>query len=270
MSNLIKSGFVAFTENKTLIINGNQNVNVIRSQQEKEELAANDLDDLKFEDIVNESEEKSQAEPVVNNGIDNAQVYGDLLLERVNRDCEKLLEEARKTANNILAEAKVKGYETGYAEGEKKAQEAYAEKEKKLYDQQVEFEKRLLAEQEEWSARQEPKLIELVCKLVERLTGVVVEDEQSVLLYILNRAMRDIENSKKLIIKVSNEEIDLLNSKKELIYGASNPSVEIDLFGDAKLQKGQCIIETDNGMIDCSIDEQLKNLIRSLKLLSRT
>ena len=41
----------------------------------------------------------------------------------------------------------------------------------------------------------------------------------------------------------------------------------IELFEDAKLSRYQCSIETDNGMIDLSLDVQMDNLITALKLM---
>jgi flagellar biosynthesis/type III secretory pathway protein FliH len=42
----------------------------------------------------------------------------------------------------------------------------------------------------------------------------------------------------------------------------------MEMYGDAKLDGRQCIIETDNGIIDLSMDVQVKNLITAMKLLS--
>ena len=37
---------------------------------------------------------------------------------------------------------------------------------------------------------------------------------------------------------------------------------------DKTLEKNQCVIEMDNGIIDCSLDVQLEALKQDLKLLS--
>ena len=44
----------------------------------------------------------------------------------------------------------------------------------------------------------------------------------------------------------------------------------MDIVEDAAMKKNQCIIESDTGVYDCSLDIELNNLIRDIKLLSCT
>ena len=57
----------------------------------------------------------------------------------------------------------------------------------------------------------------------------------------------------------------LLN--KDNIYGALNPGIKLEIFEDSKLSKMQCLIETDNGIVDLSLDVQLGNLKKALKMM---
>ena len=42
----------------------------------------------------------------------------------------------------------------------------------------------------------------------------------------------------------------------------------MELVEDMTLSRSQCFIETENGIYDCSLDTQLSELKRKLKLLS--
>ena len=42
---------------------------------------------------------------------------------------------------------------------------------------------------------------------------------------------------------------------------------ELEVFEDAKLEKYQCLIETDNGIVDISLDAQFANLTKALRLM---
>ena len=44
--------------------------------------------------------------------------------------------------------------------------------------------------------------------------------------------------------------------------------MSLEIISDLSLEGNQCIIETDTGIFDCSMDVQLKNLIKDLKSLS--
>ena len=79
--------------------------------------------------------------------------------------------------------------------------------------------------------------------------------------------MQDLDNSKHFVIKVSSNDYEELLERKDEIYGALNPAIEMEIFEDAKLTAMQCLIETDNGIVDVSLDVQLDNLITALKLM---
>ena len=42
----------------------------------------------------------------------------------------------------------------------------------------------------------------------------------------------------------------------------------LEIVKDATLERNQCLIETDGGIFDCSLDVQLENLIMDVKALS--
>lgn len=44
--------------------------------------------------------------------------------------------------------------------------------------------------------------------------------------------------------------------------------VNIDIVEDTGLERNQCMIETNTGIFNCSLDIELNNLIKNIKLLS--
>ena len=96
----------------------------------------------------------------------------------------------------------------------------------------------------------------------------ILEDNKDVILHLINNVMRNNELSKEFTIRVSENDYNYVISNKELIYGAASPDYNIEICKDSKLSKNQCVIETDAGVFDCSLDIQLENLIHEIKILS--
>ncbi len=268
LSNLIKSGFVAFSQNNKLVIDSDavfaeKGNKIIRSVDEQED----DIEDLELEDILEDEQFKDTE-------FEEKRILADMMVQDAKVQAERLLEEARIQASQIMETAKKEGYQTGYAEGkatiEYEKTETMRELQKQMELEKLQVISSLEAEKNQFLNDVEPKMAALACDLVTKLTGVVVEEQKDVLFYIINRTMRDIEDSKHFIVKVSEGDYDLLEARKEEIYGANNPGIFLEIFADVKLEKNQCIIETDNGMVDCSLDVQLTNLIRDIRLLSTT
>ncbi len=117
-------------------------------------------------------------------------------------------------------------------------------------------------------AQAEQDMVDVSCGLIEKLTGILVDSYKPVMLHMINNALNNTDSSKQFIIRVASEIYPYVADNRDRIIGASNPGVSIEIFGDSKLTSGQCMIESDNGIVDLSMDVQVKNLITAIKLLS--
>lgn len=191
----------------------------------------------------------------------------------------QLLDDAREKAAGIVKEAeeqaeavKKEAYDNGYANGMEAAdadsktmlETRLAELEKEYRDKKTQLE----SEYDRLKSQIEPQLAETILDVVAKVTGVLADDNKDVILHLINNVMRNNELSKEFTIRVSDSDYNYVISNKELIYGASSPDYNIEICKDSKLAKNQCVIETDAGVFDCSLDIQLENLIREIKILS--
>ena len=279
MSNLIKSNYVAFKNNDKLIIDTNQNQRIIELEKQLEKVRAEQPDsedgfvgiiqelkpdvltELDEEEVANQIQE-SEEEPHVD-------AAADEILCQTREDAMKLISEAQDEAIEIREAAKQEGFQQGYREGMARAENEIEQSKLKLEQEKEEFFRNAIIEQEQLCATFEPQIVDVACQLIQKLTGIVVEQYKDVMLYVINNAIREVEDSKNFVIRVSDEVYHELEPKQELLYGYANSSVEMTLLADAKLQGRQCMIETDQGILDIGIETQLEELITSLKLLSQ-
>ena len=56
-------------------------------------------------------------------------------------------------------------------------------------------------------------------------------------------------------------------NKKQLIAAAKGEN-QIEVVEDLTLKQNECLIETEGGVFDCSLDIQLEDLISDIKVLS--
>lgn len=294
MSNLIKSGFVAFSQDKKLLINADENRiiramnsgaedNRIEEQPSVEEALAEalimdaELEGTDFDedisllvdgdraDLANETQEDMQQ--IVDEMLRSAQEEADAIVSKAHDEAEQLRAQAYDDAEEIKAQAQEEGYRAGYNNAMDSLSKEYAEKQAALDCKMRECEEQLQEKEAQLVEETERKMVDLLCQLIPSITGVVVEGQKDVLLYMINTAMHDLDNSKHFVIRVSSSDYEDLVERKEEIYGALNPAIEMEIYEDAKLSPMQCVIETDNGLVDVSLDVQLDNLMTALKLM---
>jgi flagellar assembly protein FliH len=292
LSNLIKSGFVAFSQDDTLVIDANKNKIIeqiddtvkkqeMLEQSEEEALAAALIRDVGLDSDLNVTGELDVDEELLSFrelSEEEQQQKVDDILAQAKRDAEEIVNKAHEEAEQMRAaafdeiqtlkqQAKEEGHQEGFSEGSQQASEEYEKKKAQLEEQVSQNEMHLQEREEQLVLESSNKMAELLCQLVPKLVGVSIENEKDVLLHLINRAMHNLDDSNRFVIRVSGQDYAELVSRKEEIYGALNPSVKLEIFEDAKLSSLQCQIETDNGLVDVSLDAQLDNLTKSLKLL---
>ena len=196
-------------------------------------------------------------------------------LENTNAEAERIIEEARLQAEQIIADANKnadaafeEAKQNGYYEGNEKAQEEMNIKQAQL---EAEFDnKRKELEQEYNNLKEsiEPELVEVITDVFRKVTGVVAEDNQEIILHLINDVMHNSDGSRDYVIKVSPDDYKFLVNNQGKIYCAMSREVNIDIVEDATLERNQCMIETNTGIFNCSLDIELNNLIKNIKLLS--
>lgn len=258
MSNLFKAGLPGIknlTDNP-FIIDYNSRVienqpKIIRPADEQAE------EDVAEEDVISDKEI-----------IDDAMDMSKDILDKAREHAKNIIEDAKLAAEDIFENAKRDGFSKGYEEGR-----IEAESRNQIYLETVQSEKNAFIEKNnqimyENIADTEKKIIDISCGLIEKLTGILVEHHKPVMLHMINNALGEIEASRNFIIRVSEQNYQYISDNMDRIVGATNPSVSIEIFADTKLKPHQCVIESENGIIDLSMDVQVRNLIAAIKLLS--
>lgn len=288
MSNLIKSGFVAFSQDQTLVIDANDNKIIKGIDEAIQEAAA--AEEPSIEDALAEA----MIEDAQLDGLGDEGSFGTLEIsggtpEQQREDAEQIVVQAKNEAQEIVRQAhdeveqmrasaydeveqiknaaRSDGYQAGYQEGLQAVEEEYQQKKQELQEQLDQYAQQQQREQEEFIADMERNMVEWLCRMIPTITGVMIENQKDVLLYMVNEAIKNLDDCKQFVVKVSEEDYAALEPQKEQIYGYSNPNVDIELFADAKLSPKQCLIETENGVVNASLDAQLTNLNKALRLM---
>ena len=185
-------------------------------------------------------------------------------LDEVKAQADAILEDARNQADRILEDAHDDGFDAGTAE----AQNKY-EQDKKLLQSDYDSRKAALEkEYNELKAKMEPELVNVILEVFKNAIYAISDSDQQVILSLVNHVLQDANISNEFTIKVSHDDYEFMIQNQGKLYCAMNKDIQADIIEDSKLSKGQCLIEADSGVYDCSLDIQLENLIKSIKLLS--
>ena len=115
----------------------------------------------------------------------------------------------------------------------------------------------------EATKRGERDVVELALATARKLLGRSIELDPTVIVSLVERAMRTITRARKVVIWVAEEHQRALNTElTRLSNQAAGASVTIQT--EPSLRRGDCIIETDLGRIDARLDIQFQTIVDAL------
>lgn len=186
-------------------------------------------------------------------------------LAKVREEAGRVMEDANvqieKMRAGALEEAKAKGYQ----EGQKKAMAEVEALKEECLKKQAELEK----EYESMVESLEPDFIEALTEIYEHIFKVDLSSYHELVVNLLTDALQKTDSAHNYIVHVSRQDYPRVSENRERILEETGtlPS-NLEIISDMTLSESQCMIETEDGIYDCSLGTELEELKRKLKLIS--
>ncbi len=176
-------------------------------------------------------------------------------IRRMREDAQAEIEAAKKWA---VEESRKAGREQGYHDGMSAAQAEADQRQRSLEDS---YQEKL--------REMEPALVKELAGIYEHIFHVGLGEYQDLVMRLLDHCMQKIEGGGDYIVHVSPADYPFVSIQKTaLLEEMGNKNATLEVVEDAALRKNECMIETEGGIYDCSLDVQLAALRRELLLLS--
>lgn len=201
----------------------------------------------------------------------------EIILKAAEDEAVEIINSAKIKADSETARHKKKAYEDGYNEGieigkkrgyEEGYEAGYEKVSKILQDANKEKVRELLGmiekienEKQKIIARYEKELTDLSIDIAEKIIRNEIDAKDNVVAGIIRSVISDYRNVEWIKIYISDKDDAIaIQADKELINALKKISKDIKIEVSGKLCKGSAIIETEDGIVEASIDTQLKNL----------
>lgn len=279
-SNLYKAGFVHLGEDARVI-----DMNAIlekrlkeeaerRSRQPEHELvAAQDgfTEGLNAEKVDVLLEPDAEAASQQNASIQEQEQLKQEIEEARNElaSLQAQLEQEKEQAQLEIDQMKAKAFEEaneqGYQEGYRKGLDSVQELQKQCEDERLQQEQEYQKKLEEM----EPLMVDTLCDVYSHIFKVEAKEHKELVLKLLQDTLLKVDGTGSIIIHVAKEDYAYVQEQKgALLEEAGMQSGSVEIVSDAALARAQCMIETEGGVYDCSLDTELAELKRRLMLLA--
>lgn len=186
------------------------------------------------------------------------------LIDEIYEKEKQILDEALVEAKKIKSDAEKEGYKIGFDSGN---EEGYKQGYEKALEQ-IQIEKKaatkLIVEAQkiknEIISSMEEEVINLVTSISEKITRISVYNNDEKIIPMIKNALSDINNRERIIIRVNSINIQLLKNKEDDFLKIC-PSAIFTFLEDNSLNELDCILDSENEVLDLNIENQIKNII---------
>lgn len=186
-----------------------------------------------------------QKRPIIERELVGAGAEAKRILVEAEQEAARIVEEAQNQAEEL----RQKGYDEGY-------QEALGQ-----YTEQT---TRALLEVEQLKSTLEPDYITLVRTCVEKILGQELRLNPDAVIGIVRNALRDATQQREIIVRVNPEDAEHLRKNQRRLMDVLARASAIDVRDDPSVSRGGCVVVTELGTIDASLDRQLQALEAAL------
>ncbi len=273
MSNILKSNFIQFSTENTRVIDSNAVAakhlegasGVLREKTEEEfeqqlDEEGNPVSQDPLSELTDDYQNPGETEEQLQDKLESLKDECDAMLDEANEEVARRIEEAKSECDAIREAARKEGYEAGQLEASK---ELESERERL-----AEYQANLQKEYEDMVRSIEPEMVEVITNVYEHVFGDNFFSRRDVLVCLINKALMHVDTNDRVTICVSQNDYDMLVGMKAALLDKVPFREEPEIMQRDDLEKGQAKIETPFGIIDCSIDTELKELARTLTVLS--
>ncbi len=197
--------------------------------------------------------------------MEQAKQEADEILIKAKFDAEQITDNAQKKAEILFENKKRDGHHEGLQLAEK-------EKESLLANLKEEYERKTVELQrlyDEKMENMEGELVDVLIRVFHKVFDVQFDDKKKILLHLIKNTLLDVESAKEFHIRVSQANFKFIESRIGEIKEKIGNDIQVDVTGDTTLADSVCIIETESGVFDCSIDVELANLEKNIRTLCR-
>lgn len=181
-------------------------------------------------------------------------------LERCEREAASMLEEARRQADALQADA----YREGFAQGERAGEKLAQQKGEPVVQAFQELIRSMQNERAELIRQYEQDLIKVAYAIAAQVLHATLEHEPEYLAGVVEAALAKVSNAQAITLKVSPYDHQLLDPLMRKRSGGAWPPPQMTIEADETIARGGCRVETETGDIDATIETQMRVLKNAL------
>ena len=196
---------------------------------------------MKYFSIIDQEVHPNKADKVIPAAEFSTLLEAKEVLDTAQKKAEAMLKRSKKSCQNARAKAKEEGFSEGLDQFNK---------------QILHFENQLKTLRHE-TQRQ---ILPLALKAAKKIVNRELESDPNVIVDIVSGALRPVTQYRQIKIYVHKDDKDILEAEKPKLKEILEQVQNLSIIERDDIEKGGCVIETEAGIINASLENQWRSL----------
>ncbi|MFC1513497.1 FliH/SctL family protein [candidate division KSB1 bacterium] len=185
------------------------------------------------------------------------------VLKNVKEKIDVILQEKESEFEERLSQEKQIEYQSGFEEGKEQGRAEEHEQLSEIKAKLGESIKEVLDFKDNLIFEAEKTIIDLALRFAKTIVGQEIKSSKTVVKNQLKKALEYLSDESSLIIRINPDDAEQFIDKEKCIPEQYLSSVKI--ITDDSITRGGCVVETDLGVIDSTIESQTTELENAVK-----
>lgn len=221
---------------------------------------------------VPEVEPETKEEPLAENELlVAAKLEAESILSDASTQADKLLQETHQCIEQLKTEAYHDGFQKGFAQGSEEGHAAaLANAASQIAEAQAEAKEIILAargQAHEMLQLAETQIVDIALTIARKVLKREIDENPMTILPIVKEALSKVVDQDNIVLRVNPDDTELLEHAKRDLQHMIGGDKKLAIVADHTVSPGGCLIDTESGTVDASIDTQfaiIKQALRSV------
>lgn len=182
---------------------------------------------------------------------------------------QSIIDSARRKATELHQQAYHKGYSEGFEKGKNDGFEQGSrqglDSVSEIMQKALDIHQKAIEERERAIKDTEGQIIDLVLDISRKVLGQQAKADRQTVLGPVKMALEKCTRLTNVVMRVAPEDFDTVTRFKAGLLVETQSVSDLDIVVDNALKPGSCIVETDAGTIDTSIDVQMDRIEKTFR-----
>ena len=195
--------------------------------------------------------------------------YLDTIIQKERHNAALRETEAYRQAHEIGKKSRIEGFAQGREEGFVQGYQEVMQQMNEELLRATERAQQLIAMAEQQAqdtiVAAEGQIIDIVMAVCKKVLAREVDENEMAVVPIVKSALEKVREQEKIVIRLNAENYNVVLKERNELQAMTVHGPSIQIVVDPDIEKGGCVIDTDNGSISTAIDDQLFAIRQALE-----